>query len=43
MLTDSTKPLAADARALWDVLVDKTVGTIMLCLFFEVAVQFEDK
>jgi len=43
VLTDSNRPMAANARTAWDALADKTVGTIMLCLFSEVAVQFEDK
>ena len=33
VLTDSTRPAAADARAAWHALADKTVGTIMLRLF----------
>ena len=38
VLTDSIKPPAADAKTAWDALADKTVGTIMLCLFFKMAV-----
>ena len=38
VLTDSTRPAAADARTVWDALVDKAVGTIMLCLSSKVAV-----
>ena len=45
VLTDITRPgvVAIDARAAWDALADKAVGTILLYLSSDIAVQFENK
>ena len=45
VLTDITRPgvVAVDARAAWDAFADKAVGTILLYLFSDIAVQLESK
>ena len=45
VLTDVTRPgvVAVDARAAWDALADKALGTILLYLSSDIAVQFENK
>ena len=46
VLTDVTRPgvdVAVDARAAWDALADKAVGTILLYLSSDIAVQFKNK
>ena len=45
VLTDITRPgvIAVEARAAWNTLADKAVGTILLYLSSDIAVQFENK
>jgi len=45
VLIDANRPgvAAVDARAAWDALADKAVGTILLYLSSDIAVQFESK
>ena len=45
VLIDVTRPrvVAIDARAAWNALANKAVGTILLYLSSDIAVQFENK
>ena len=45
VLTDVTRPgvVTVDVRAAWNALADKAVGTILLYLSSDIAVQFKSK